>query len=94
MDTLIAGLAAKDLPNEDLQYLAEVIGLENVKKILGACAGMSFYVPLKFSSKFHKQYILEHYDKDLNNVRPIAKTLRITQRAVWRLLGETQNLSR
>ncbi len=94
MDALIAGLAAKDLPNEDLQYLADVIGLDNVKKILGACAGMSFYVPLKFSTKFHKQYILEHYDKDLNNVRSIAKTLRITQRAVWRLLGEKHQSTR
>lgn len=94
MDSLIAGLAAKDLPNEDLQYLAEVIGLENVKKILGSCAGMSFYVPLRLSTRFHRQYILENYNKDLNNVRPIAKTLGLTQKTVWKLLGEKHRSTR
>lgn len=94
MDRLIADLTAKDLPNEDLQFLVEVIGLDNVKKLLSACAGMSFYVPLKLSSKFHKRYILEHYSRDLNNVRGIAKTLGVTQKTVWKTLGEKRPPSR
>lgn len=94
VESLIATITAQDLPNEDMAQLVEIIGLENVRKLLLSCPGMSFYVPLKLSTEFHKRYIYENYDKDLNNVRPIARALGITQRSVWRILGEKWSASR
>ena len=97
MDLLIASLQARDLPNEDLQVLAEVIGLEAVKKILRQCPGMNFYVPLKLSADFNRRYILENYGKDgdgVSEVRKIAKALNVTQKTVWQILGTKRPASR
>jgi hypothetical protein len=92
MDKLISALTERDLPNEDLEFLSVVIGLDNVKKLLDQCKGMSFYVPLKLSSDYHKRYIIENYRRDDNNIRSIARDLGVTQRTVWRTLGEKRPL--
>lgn len=94
MDRLIDTLTANDLPNEDLEFLVDVIGLDNVKKLLTKCPGMSFYVPVKLSSKFHRRYILDHYRKNENNVRAIARALGVTQKTVWKTIGDKRPESR
>lgn len=94
MDKLISALTEHDLPNEDLEFLSGVIGLDNVKKLLDQCKGMSFYVPLKLSSEYHKRYIIENYRRDDNNIRSIARDLGVTQRTVWRTLGEKRPVFR
>jgi len=41
----IEDLRPEDLPNEDMQMLAEACGVETALKVMEACAGTSIYVP-------------------------------------------------
>lgn len=86
MDPLIASIEARDLSHRDMKTLIEVIGLDAVKKLLSACAGMTFYVPTKMPASVYQNYILANFRQGENNVGPLAKRLRISERQVYRLL--------
>lgn len=86
MENLISSLKASDLPNEDVRYLADVIGLEAAQLLLERCAGMTFYIPLKMSKDFHRQYIAEHFTGTVRSARALAQELGITEQTVYRIL--------
>ncbi len=88
MEALIRGLTDEDLPNEDMKYLATVIGLDAVKKLLTDCPGMNFYTPARMPTDFCKRYIEVHYDPKKRNVRELSVALGITVRQVFRLLQQ------
>jgi hypothetical protein len=90
MGTHISGLKASELPNEDLKFLEDVIGLEAVQKLLLHAPGMSFYVPSRLPAEFVRKYVLMNFDESDRDrsARRIALTLRISKRHVWRILAE------
>lgn len=89
MGELINGLKASELPNDDLKFLQDVIGLEAVQKLLVHAPGMSFYIPTRLPAAFVREYVLRNFDPaEPNSSRVIAKKLRISERHVWRILKE------
>lgn len=90
MVDLMGGLKASELPNDDLKFLEEVIGLEAVQKLLLHAPGLSFYIPTRLPAGFVRKYVLLHYSEAEKNSRALAKKLRISERHVWRILAEVQ----
>lgn len=58
-ERIINSLDIKDL-DEELQFFAEVIGFENVQKLILAVGGNRFYIPKpdKFKTKALEKYII------------------------------------
>lgn len=83
---LIDMLTPEQLPNEDLSYLVEIIGMDSVKKLLKLCGGMSFYVPRTMSRAFYMSYIRENYNPQSRNARVMARDLGITEQTVYDML--------
>ena len=69
-------LTVSDL-TEDLVMISEVIGIDNVKKLIKAFNGLSFYIPkIKRLDSFVRRYIRENRDKP---VKEIAMDLNVTE---------------
>ena len=69
-------LTVSDL-TEDLVMISEVIGIDNVKKLIKAFNGLSFYIPkIKRLDSFVQRYIRENRDKP---VKEIAMDLNVTE---------------
>ena len=90
MPEYMDGLTIDDLPNEGLQYLAQVAGMETAKKVLTHCAGMRFDIPIRPCRKAAKRYIEIHYNG--NNARQLARTLGMSERFVYQVLSEKSEI--
>jgi len=67
----------RDELTNDLDMIAEVIGIDNVYKLLGELQGISFYIPkITRLDKFIARYMSENKDK---SSKQIAKELRVSE---------------
>lgn len=87
-------LRAEDL-TEDMQRLAEVVGLDHVKKIIAEFDGERLDIPGKRTiGRLRERYIRTHYRVDPgggDNRRTIAKEIEVSIRCVERTIQRIQN---
>ena len=76
----------EDLPNKDLQIVAELCGLDVALSLIENLDGVNIYIP-KFSfRRMIKCYVQRHYNG--HNAKQLALELGITDRMVYKLLKE------
>jgi hypothetical protein len=86
MGDIMSRMTAADLPNEDVEFLADIIGMDAVLKLLVSAKGLSFYIPNRLSPEFCRKYILANFTPREPNTKALARTLGCTERNVWRVL--------
>jgi Mor family transcriptional regulator len=79
-------LTEDDLPNDVLQYVAEVAGIEVVRKLLIHCPGMRLDIPVRPKRDFAKRYIELNYDG--HNAKILATKLGMSEAFVYKVLKE------
>ena len=76
-----------DLPNDELKYLADIIGFPKVLEILMTVEqNMMVYIPKNPFRETKEKYILEHYDGTKYTMLKLAKECNITERHIYNLL--------
>lgn len=77
----------QDLP-EEMQNLADVIGIEMLHKLLEYFGGVRMYVPTPESfTEVVRRYIVDNYtvENGRSNIRDLARETGLTQETVRRL---------
>jgi len=83
LSALLDDIQIHDLP-ENLQKVAEVIGISNIKALIVKLPGIKVYIPKSISSSYNSKYINEHFTGD--NYEAIADHLGLTIRSVRRAI--------
>lgn len=70
LDEILKSITYDDLPNEDMQLIADTIGLEATVKLMEECGGMQITIPRNFATKSRKKKI---YHRKPAHPRPQAR---------------------
>ena len=84
MPDYIDGYTEKHLP-EDLQTVAELVGLDATKKLIRSFAGGFIYFPRRANRKYCQEYIIKNYNG--RNGKEIYKHLGIGPTCFYSLLN-------
>ena len=71
--------------NEELQTVAQIIGMEAIRKLLRHFGGGYLYIPSQVDKKFSQDYIIENYDG--SNREKIKRFLRISDKTFYSVLN-------
>lgn len=82
-------LTIQDLPNEDLQLIAEDIGIEAIVKLALNHSGIYIYITKDFKKMLKRVYVLRTFDG--SNAKFLARKLDISERAVYDWVNEFDN---
>lgn len=82
---IIDSITYDDLPNEDMQLIADTIGLEATVKLMEECGGMQITIPKNFAIKAKRKYIIEN-----QHIVPKKLAIRtgMTERFVYNVLND------
>ncbi len=79
-------ITEENLPTEDLQVMASLIGLEATKKLMFEFQGYSFTFPKNFANEYKKQYIVENYDHTNKTRKHLALECGVTERYIYQIV--------
>ena len=79
-------ITEENLPTEDLQYLASIIGLEATKKLMFYAAGEKFSIHAHCNQKYKKQYIIDNYTAKRSNIIELVKACDTTERYIYKVI--------
>jgi Mor family transcriptional regulator len=79
---LLAGLTPDEMPTEEIQHMARLIGVENTLKLLNAFSGQSLYIPKYWQKNFVQKWVSRNWQGD--NAKQLAKELDVSEKTVRR----------
>lgn len=79
-------LKIEDLPNDELQILAEEIGIEAMVKMILCFSGVSIYIPKDMKKNLKKIYVINTYNG--NNAKRLSLKLDISERSLYDWVSE------
>lgn len=85
IDEIVKFMTYDDLPNEDMQLIADTIGLEATVKLMEECGGMQITIPRNFAIKAKKKYIIANQHI---HARKLAVRTGTTERFVYNVLND------
>ena len=81
-------ITEENLPTEDLQYLASIIGLEATKKLMFHAAGEKFSIHAHCNQKYKKQYMIDNFDGTKRSINKLVLQCETTTRYVYKVIEE------
>lgn len=79
-------ITAEDMPNEDLQFLAQEAGVRYALMFLFLFPGLTVTIPKNPFSKLKENYIVKNYDGTKTSINRLAIECDLSQRHVYRLI--------
>lgn len=80
----------EDIPDGDLKEIADKCGLDSALLVWQHFPGSQLYIP-KADDVRRTKHVLDHYNG--HNVRDLARTLHISERAVYQILQSKKQAS-
>lgn len=87
-ETWLNELTIEDLPNQDLQIIAGVVGLDIAIKLLVELAGFDFTIPKNSLSHLKNKYIAKKYDGTKSSRFELGKRFGVSERTIFRISKE------
>ena len=81
----LTNLTSQDMPNEDLQLVAECCGMETAIRLLQEMGGVTLNIPKLGGKRLYRRYIKEVCDGSVTSMRRIALHLGVTQSYVEKI---------
>lgn len=81
-------ITEKNLPNEEMEVLCSIIGLEATKKIMLAYQGSTITIPKLALSKYKDRYILENYNGTKLSRVYLAKECNVSERHIYNVVKD------
>ena len=75
-----------NLPNEEMEVLCSLIGLEATKKLLITYPGYTITIPKQALSKYKNKYIIENYDGTKISRVHLAKECDVGERYIYNVI--------
>jgi len=85
LDDIRNSMTYDDLPNEDMQLVADTIGLEATLKLMEECGGMQITIPKNFAVKAKRKYII---DNQHIHAKKLAIRTGTSERYVYNVLND------
>ncbi len=76
----------KDIPNDDLKIVAEIIGIKNTVDFILAAPGLLVSIPRKPFREAKERYILDVYDGTKYCLSKLAIECDLSQRQVYKII--------
>lgn len=86
-------ITENDLPNEEMEVLCSIIGLEATKKLLTNYPGYTITIPKQALSKYKDKYIIENYNGTKISRVHLAKECDVSERYIYNTVHENKNKS-
>lgn len=83
-------LERKDLPNEGLRILSDIIGINKIKVLLVKMPGTVVYIPKYFHKQIDETYLGKNFKKPIDE---LALMLGVSERTVYRRLKNIKSAS-
>ena len=77
----------KDMPNEDLRYIAEKAGIKHALMLIFLLAGLSIYIPKNSLKKLKETYVINEYDGSRFTINRLAIECNLSQRQIYRIIS-------
>ena len=87
MKSWLEDLSNIELPNEEIQHLAELYGIEFAVKLMQDFSGVLINVPKKGLIKIRNQYICRNYDGSKNSRTRLAFEFDLTEGYIKQLVS-------
>ncbi|MEW5970240.1 MAG: hypothetical protein AB1706_10260 [Pseudomonadota bacterium] len=91
MEKVRQTIKPSDMPNDDLEHIAETCGIEVALKLIEHCNGATnICVPLSSFKKFERAYIQEEYAKEprQKTILRLANEMKITRTEISKIVGQ------
>lgn len=82
----VENIKIDDLPSEELQIIAQDLGVEAIVKLAINFSGVYIYIPKELKKKLKKIYVLRTFDG--TNARALARKLDISERTIYDWVSE------
>ena len=83
-----------DMPNDDLKYFAETVGMKQALLFVFLLSGVPVYIPKNSLRLIRDKHIINEYDGTKYTINRLAKECDLTTRQVYRIIEEHLNKSK
>lgn len=81
-------ITADDMPNDDLKFLAERIGIRTTLIMIFIFSGLTVSIPKDAFKRLKKKYIVNHYDGTRYSINQLATDCNYTQRYIYKIIED------
>ncbi len=78
-------LTYETLPNEDTKILADILGIEDAKKLICELSGITISIPINATLPARIDYIKEKYDGTKKSRIELAKQCEVSEGYIYRI---------
>ena len=84
-------ITAKDMPNDDLKFVAENAGIKAALALIFCTPGLTVNIPKNAFKAVKKRYILNNYDGTRYSINKLALECNLSQRYVYKIIRKNFN---
>lgn len=76
----------EDMPNDDLQYIAETAGIKSALALIFCTPGLTVSIPQKPFKEVKERYIMDKYDGTKYSINKLAVDCGFSQRYIYKII--------
>ena len=76
-----------DMPNDDLKFVAETVGMRQAFLFIFLLSGLTVYVPKNALKLVKERHIINEYDGTRYTINKLAKECDLSQRQIYRIIS-------
>lgn len=84
-------LTAEDMPNHDLQTVANLCGIDVAVKLIEHMGGLPIYIPNRAILALQKKYILKKYDGSRQSIKALALECGVSEAYIYNALRQQRD---
>lgn len=84
----LVGVTAEDMPNDDLKFIAESVGIEAALALILCAPGLTVTIPKNPLKALKDKYIIANYNGSKYSINELAIQCEVTQRYIYNLINQ------
>ena len=79
-------ITMETLPNEDLKFLASLVGLPPIIFLMCEYPGSTYTVPKNATMRARKEYVRKHYDESKSSRLHLCRTCHFAENDIYKII--------
>ena len=79
-------ITMETLPNDDLKFLASLVGLPPIIFLMCEYAGTTYTVPKNATMRARKEYVRKHYDGSKSSRLYLCRTCHFAENDIYKII--------
>ena len=81
-------ITMETLPNDDLKFLASIVGLPPIIYPMCEYAGSTYTVPKNATMRARKEYVRKHYDGSKSSRLYLCRVCNFTENDIYKIISQ------